>query len=136
MEDKEKAEYLIELCKIQMDHFEKTRNLEFKINIALWTLITLVGQFCYINKITLNAPSCILFAVVIIILHIFWMYSIQNSENKDLEFIYQCRLEVLKTIKFTPSAANYGLSPWIVIEVAITVLLIISAISVVLLKTC
>jgi len=56
METKEKNSLLIELCKIQMDHFEKTRNIEFKVNIALWTLIALavparilVATFAKIN---------------------------------------------------------------------------------------
>lgn len=35
MTDKDKAECLIALLNTQMDHFKQTRDIEFKINLAL-----------------------------------------------------------------------------------------------------
>ncbi|MHC1733904.1 MAG: hypothetical protein AB9888_17975 [Bacteroidales bacterium] len=43
MEPVEKVSALIDLAKARLDKYKQTRELEFKVNIALWTLIVLIG---------------------------------------------------------------------------------------------
>ena len=141
MEDKQKAECLIELCKTQMDHFRQTRNIEFKINLALWTLIVLGGKFLYC-KVKLLDPwygwiIYLLSALVIVLFHLCWMVSIQNSEDKDDHYINQYRSIVeelggvnLKKIEFQkPKLLPKWLWPsrrsWIFLETGITGMLLI-----------
>ena len=45
MTGKEKTDSLIELEKIRIDKYNHTRDLEFKVNISLWTLIVLIGYY-------------------------------------------------------------------------------------------
>jgi hypothetical protein len=131
MKEKDRGN-LIELCKIQMDHFEKTRNIEFKVNIALWTLIVLSGKFLYDKGIPIN-ESFWRIGGVIIFLHLWWMISVQHSEGKDLRFIYQCRQKLLEAVGFTPKGfipdknkwSILGSLSWIFLEVGITILLLV-----------
>jgi hypothetical protein len=43
MEDREKIAALTEFVKAKMEKYRQARDLQFKVNIALWTLIVLVG---------------------------------------------------------------------------------------------
>jgi hypothetical protein len=45
MTSKEKADCLLELHKAQLDHFKQTRDVELKVDIALWSLIAVSGSF-------------------------------------------------------------------------------------------
>ena len=100
MEPKEKVFALIELCKIQMDHFEKTRNIEFKVNIALWTLIALAGKFVYdendLHKGGFFIIGYVVFAIVITWFHCLWMSLIQRSEDRDHESNNEYKTEILQ----------------------------------------
>jgi len=100
MNDKEKAECLIELHKVQMDHFRQTRDLELKVNIALWTVLVLAGNFLYQSKIYLSGNSWILFLIFGIGVYIghlvMWMMPIQKSEDTDDYYIRQYRNEIQK----------------------------------------
>ncbi|MBW2046147.1 MAG: hypothetical protein JRI96_14905 [Deltaproteobacteria bacterium] len=124
MENKEKAECLIELCKIQMDHFRQTRDIEFKVNLALWTLVALGGKFFY-DKIKLDT-CCewviyIVFALAIIFTHFFfWMRPIQDSEDRDIRFIYQCREKLIEG-----ESSDWRGGKWTYFEVAITFALLV-----------
>ena len=66
MTDNEKADKLIELHNTQMKHIMQTREIEFKVNLALWTLIVLSGSFLY-GKINLtNTLQYIIYFVPIL----------------------------------------------------------------------
>ncbi len=41
MSNNDKAQHYLELAKLQMDHLRQTREIEFKVNLALWTAIVL-----------------------------------------------------------------------------------------------
>ena len=43
MEPKDKAATLTEILKIRLEKYQNTRDLQFKVNVALWTLIVLAG---------------------------------------------------------------------------------------------
>ena len=135
MENKPKAESLIELCKIQMEHFKQTRSIEFKVNLALWTLIVLIGRFLYeyVNFTCCSWISYVIIAILISLGHFYcWMKPIQKSENRDLEFIYSCRKAIAPLHE--PSN-NDSRNRWIYSEVAITVLLLIAIALLLLSKT-
>ena len=144
MEDKEKVDSLIELCKIQMDHFEKTRNIEFRVNIALWTLIVLAGKFGY-GKIHLNDSCSKLFyfgfVFIVIIFHYIWMKMIQWSQDKDHELTREYKLAILKIFKLPDTDKEKELFSellknlqqkirrpfsWIFCEVVITLVLLVA----------
>ena len=43
MTDKEKADCLLQLHRDRLEKFKQTRDLEFKVNLALWSFIILAG---------------------------------------------------------------------------------------------
>ena len=49
MTEKEKADCLIALHKEQSSRFLQTRDIEFKINLALWSFIILAGYYILNN---------------------------------------------------------------------------------------
>ena len=134
MTDKEKADCLIELHKSQLDHFKQTRDIELKVDIALWTLIIASGSFLY-GKIYLTDPASRtiyqLIAFVIILGHTFlWKEPIQNSEDIDDYFINQYRNEVEKLtgVLINKPAKRLRKSgwPWILVGIGITTALLLA----------
>jgi hypothetical protein len=87
MESKEKIDGLIELVKVRVDKYKQTRDLEFKVNIALWTLIVLTGRYCQ-DRISLENTSdwvfFIILALIIVFGHFFfWLKPISASLARD-----------------------------------------------------
>ena len=136
MTDKEKADCLIELHKEQLGKFKQTREIEFKINLTLWSFIIL-GSYYINNEIHLttiyeHCSFCIgylIIAVVIILSHLFlWVKPIKKSNDTDDYYVNGYRSEVEKLTgiqiskykKYSKKSQN-----WIFFEVGITVLLLI-----------
>jgi hypothetical protein len=87
MEPKDKIAGLVELVKVRIDKYKQTRDLEFKVNIALWTLIVLIGRYCQ-DRISLDTTSdwvfFIILALIIVLGHFFfWLKPISGSLAKD-----------------------------------------------------
>ena len=87
MTDKEKTDALIELIKIRVDKYKQTRELEFKVNIALWTLIVLIGQYYKTKVDDITTTDLILFIIALIIIvagHYFlWLVPVSESMARD-----------------------------------------------------
>ena len=109
-------EHFIEFCKIQMDKFRQSRDLEFKINIALWTLIVLFGKFYFDEGFELNICCYLFFSLLIIIPHFIWLKFIHESELNDLKFIYKCRDEIAQ---YKNNGKDDSKNKWIFMEVVI-----------------
>jgi hypothetical protein len=87
MEPKDKIAGLVELVKVRIDKYKQPRDLEFKVNIALWTLIVLIGRYCQ-DRISLDTTSdwvfFIILALIIVLGHFFfWLKPISGSLAKD-----------------------------------------------------
>lgn len=87
MEPKDKAAALTEIIKVRMEKYRQTRDLEFKVNIALWTLIALVG---YRGEKTVDLSDWsdyVIYgvaALVIVIGHyFFWLIPLSESMARD-----------------------------------------------------
>jgi hypothetical protein len=144
MTDKQKADCLIALHDTQMDHFRQTREIEFKVNLALWAAIVLSGKFLQGQVYLDNFSSWLFFlffAAIVTVVHLLcWMMPIQRSEDLDNHFIMCYRKEVERLVgtKFprledrqprclwgiVDTLRPYGWS-WIIFEVAITLFLLI-----------
>ena len=87
MDLKDKAATLTEFVKVRIDKYKQTRDLEFKINIALWTLIVLVGHHCQ-EVLSLSYWVDYIFfgvmALVIVLGHYFlWLVPVSESLARD-----------------------------------------------------
>ena len=98
MSNDDKAKHYLELAKLQMDHLRQTREIEFKVNLALWTAIVLAGAFLtrYVEvEFTTWRYWYVLVALLIIGGHMFlWMMPVQHSQDRDNDFITAYRQEV------------------------------------------
>jgi len=138
MTDKEKAYCFIELYKEQMNHFKQTRDIEFKVNIAFWTLIVLAGYFLnlIISSRSYSNFNCfyIIIALLFLACHLFlWLLPISRSEKIDLHYIkeYRDKIEDLAGEKPTPyygetkDGQERRIMSWMICEATITCLLLI-----------
>ena len=104
MTDTDKTTSLVELEKIRIEKYKQTRELEFKVNIALWTLIVLIG-YHYRGKLSIEYWEDLLFfiivAIVIVLGHFFlWLVPISDSMARDNAKAYELQEEVEKNIGF------------------------------------
>ena len=102
MTDAEKTTALIELEKIRIEKYNHTRDLEFKVNIALWTLIVLVG-YNYRNTFRIGTTTDLVFfilvAIVVVLGHFFfWLNPISKSERRDYSRALSFQKEAEKLI--------------------------------------
>jgi hypothetical protein len=121
----------------------QTREIEFKVNLSLWTLIALAGYMFY-GKVHINSyPSLFLYFIIaasIYCMHIFlWMMPIQKSEDTDDHFIreYRTNVEQLINVSINRPEARIGYAwakvdklrkdgwSWIIAETGITLFLLI-----------
>ncbi len=91
----EKAGRYLEAAKINQENLWKRREIEWKINFALWTAIALVTGFLYLNiKNPINIPCNYCVFIVFLIVYAFttWLYSkhidtIRLSNDKDKSYM-------------------------------------------------
>jgi hypothetical protein len=98
MDTKDKAFTLTELVKIRLDKYNHTRDLEFRVNIALWTLIVLVG-YRGGQIIDLGALTDFLFygaaALAVVLGHyFFWLIPMSASMARDNARILELQRQV------------------------------------------
>jgi hypothetical protein len=146
MTDKEQAECLIQLHKDESAKHKDLINLEFKINISIWTFITLAGY--YILNDGLPNWTCRvisnfvwlypLLSILIIVTHYkFWLFPITKSQAISNYYIksYLCKIETLAQFSisinkdkseiksFCDLRENY--KKWICFELGIKVFLLL-----------
>jgi len=107
MTDKEKTDALIELIKIRADKYKQTRELEFKVNIALWTLIVLIGQYYKTKVDNITTTDLILFIISLIMIvagHYFlWLVPVSESMARDNAKALELQDEVERITGIEPS---------------------------------
>lgn len=122
-----KVSYFLDLIKLKMEHFKQTREIEFKVNIAAWTLI--VATYYTFSNLQIDCkPCCIVLGMLIFaIIHIMWMCLIQQSETKDLESVYYFRTKIEELINFKDDKnekPSLGII-WLLVECGFTIFLLI-----------
>jgi small-conductance mechanosensitive channel len=87
MDLKDKTAALVELVKLRLDKYKQTRELEFKVNIALWTLIVLIGYYYRDTFNLANKGDWVFFVVVTLVIvpgHFFlWLVPVSHSLARD-----------------------------------------------------
>lgn len=135
MTNKEKADCLLELHKTQLDHFLQTRDIEIKVNLALWALIAASGSFMYGKVHLISWHSWLvytIFTLAIFLGHMYlWMIPIGRSESTDDHFINQYRNAVeslieVQIMKLEKRKRPISLQRWILAESGITLVLLVA----------
>jgi len=96
MTDKEKCDLYMELARLQQDSFDKRRDIEWKLSLALWG-----GILFATNGIAGKIPACtsfILGYVALFFAYVFlWLRGLWTANNTDKQFrdIYKsCALRI------------------------------------------
>lgn len=132
MTNKEKADCLIELHRERLGKYKQTRDIEFRVNIALWTLIIVSGY--YINKeiVLCSRNDYFIFIILYLLISIllafghfkFWMKPIQKSEDVDNFYINQYREKIEELADIQIEKHKPYNKYWICYEVGITAFLL------------
>jgi len=117
MTDNKKAEFYLEVAKMHMDHLRQTRDIEFKVNLALWTGIVLAGYFLY-GEVPLDdhhsrllyglMASLILFGHVVC-----WMMPVQHSQDRDNDFLKKYQKLAVGHISIPPVKGLWRVIAWL-----------------------
>lgn len=130
--DKEKADCLIEMQKTLAQSRRQTRNIDFRRNISLWTLIVGATGFLYNADFRLDCPYEILtffvIAVVVTFGHLLSMLLVQKSVDRDAFKLKMWSYYVEEWVGLSPKKPpkSFGWY-WALFEAMITGLLLTAA---------
>lgn len=106
MNDEEKTKTYIELYRIQLERFDKRRDIEWKVTMGLWTGIVVLTGFLA-GKVQLNVSDLWIYALVWGVFSVLWTSSNRFANRRDMNFalVYLNRIEMLvghtdKTVEF------------------------------------
>ena len=137
MEDELKVQCYSNLLQTQMDHFKQTREIEFKVNIAIWTLLALAGSFLYDKIIPgpLFWSGYAFISLALVAIHWGWMYLISLSQDDDKKLMdgWMSALPLAddgidesqtdkKDTQRKMATSRFGY--WIIVEVGFTILIL------------
>lgn len=133
-EDEKTAKTFISLYKQQMERFHQTQEIEWKVNIAFWTLLA-AGTYLARGKGLAICPCAAWVLVfVVVTLHLWWLLMIHKSEQTDKKFWVRYRAEALAIIRGKPvhddekeehsNRSGFDELLWLVPEVGMTALLV------------
>jgi hypothetical protein len=131
----DKVEAYVRLYERQMTHYEKTQDVEWKINIGIWTLLGAAIFWAAQNKAAskpIPVEHCLIVAVAItlVIVHALWLRRVHASEEFDKRLWSRYRREarmVLLEASPLPSDEEHSERDeldkwtWIALEAGITI---------------
>ena len=123
--------FLTELLKVQSERFRQSRDLEFKVNIAIWTLLVLLGKHLatqWPEPHDVPWPLFGAFALIVVVGHwLLWVRPICRSQAADGKIISHCiaRLRNLTQEETLPDITKLKSNPWEVAEVVMTAMILI-----------
>ena len=86
MNQEEYKSYLVEIYKVESEKYNKTRDIQWRMNIAVWTVIILAFYAKDKHDINLSGNQFIalVLAAVCLLLHLFFIIGIHTSLNNSL----------------------------------------------------
>jgi hypothetical protein len=128
-----RVEALLDLYKQQMGQFRHTQQIEWKANFGVWTL--LAGAIYIVTREEVSVHIPLYFAagalVIVLVVHVWWLKNIHDSEARDKELWTRYRAEALPLIRGndtpyedeTPWKRREQRIIWLLLEVTVTFLL-------------
>lgn len=116
--EEEKAKAYIELYRIQLERFDKRRDIEWKVTIGLWTGIAILTGFLA-GKVQLGWPDLWIYILVWGVFSFLWTSNNRFANRRDMNFalVYLNRIELLidhtvKKIEFQMPRRRDFLRDW------------------------
>jgi len=119
----------MDIYKGRLEKFKNTQSIQWKMNLSIWTLLTLA---IYNNNIFNNLDTCIKPIILFLIsgIHLWYCILTQKSLNADkaigddiveqLNEIQDEQQQIIVTLKKKGNHSNWA---WVVLQTAITVIL-------------
>lgn len=136
----DKRDYLVDIYKTEAEKYNKTRDIQWRMNIAIWTLIVLAivakgnGNVDF-DKISNSCLLCLSFALLGI--HIAFIIQIHGSLHRSLtrlhniaEYLVSVEENPLKWTDFEKSGSAKFQTIWEYLQAGITSILIIIFLSI------
>jgi len=70
---------LVELYKAQMLGYNKTRDIKWRFNISIWTLLIIVTYFKHVNPDIFDKPLIAILFIIALLAHYIFVYIVQRS---------------------------------------------------------
>jgi hypothetical protein len=91
-------EHIIEIYKVEAEKYNKTRDIQWKMNVAFWTVL-IVGIYAKskndLNLCAINHVQQILIGTIYIFIHGVFVYQIQGSLRRSITRLRNSANEVL-----------------------------------------
>lgn len=106
--DSQRLEALTKLSLQMMTQYHERRNLEWKIHVLIWTLISVFTYFSVTSNVKMNICVFAFFIGLLVIIHFFWTFMMQVSQaiDKDQSLIYRLAADALLSNQPMPTITN------------------------------
>lgn len=126
---KDRAEILTSLIDAQTKRFMQTRDIEIKVNLAIWAVI--LGGAIALRDKSIAVPWW--YGLILLLIHLTWILLIRDSQVRDSTMIGRWRRETQAMVgvhgnepsSWLPLKAAYWL--WAVAELVATIMLLVIA---------
>jgi hypothetical protein len=125
-------QYLVEIYKVEAEKYNKTRDIHWKINIAIWTVLVLAIYTVSQNKVLIKSVYFeVMAALFYLIIHFLFVREIHGSLKRSLTRMHNIASELLDEKK-EPKITWQGFSEkipmdtgiWEYLQLVMTVFLI------------
>jgi len=102
MTDGEKTDALLRMMDMHFVKFRQTRDIELKVNLAIWTALFVLGGFLANQRFHLDCPGwfiyCIISVVILFCHGFFGMVPTQRSLDRDSKYVADCNKAIQELI--------------------------------------
>jgi hypothetical protein len=114
----------IEIYKSEMERFNATREIQWKFNIAIWTLLALAIEFFAANdKVCISCCLLIILLIICGVLHFIFIRLVQGSLRSSKNKWNEMRKKLGETGENTNWSQKDSL--WVLFQIGITIILLI-----------
>jgi hypothetical protein len=102
--DKDQFESLMRIAEFNIRQFNERRDYSWKIALSFWG--TIIGSIAIIRpfqeSISNSKWAVILGGVIVILVHVRWLYGVFIADQKDKEFAFKARDKAMKIMGIEP----------------------------------
>lgn len=129
MNENNKTNIYLKLFKVHVDKYNKTREIQWKVNFYFWAAVGAATSLLYGKFWPTNTQFFILSVVPSVMFYYLWILPISKSINTDREIYskYRCRIESLidEKEKCKTHKTSSKFDKWACIKLLITVFLFV-----------
>jgi len=101
-EENRKFEALMRIADFNIKQFNERRDYSWKIAFGFWGAI--IGSIAVISPYRDNISLWVIipFGVLVMLVHVFWLFSVFDADQKDKKFAFEMRDRAIKMLNLNP----------------------------------